>query len=194
MSLPSEEQWRPIPGYEGFYEVSDHGRVRSLPRIANGSSAGTRRLPGRVLSPGINPQTGRRMVVLHRDGTRRTNNIYPLVLAAFVGPRPPGMEACHNNGDHTNDRLSNLRWDTSRENTFDSVEHGTHNNARKTHCPRRHRLVEPNLVLSTLAQGRRECLACHKARAKKTRRLERKGITFDRQAYADEFYHQLMKE
>jgi hypothetical protein len=194
MSLPSEEQWRAVVGYEGFYEVSDHGRVRSLPRISNTRYGRTRRLSGRILRPGINPRTGRRLVALYRDSVARTHHVYPLVLEAFVGLRPPGMEACHNDGDHTNDRLSNLRWDTSSGNSHDSVAHGTHNNARKTHCLRGHRLAEPNLVPSILARGRRDCLACHKARAKKTKRLEAKGIEVDRLALADDYYQQLTKE
>jgi hypothetical protein len=188
------ERWLPVVGYEGYYEVSDLGRLRSFPRVTNGSFGSTRRIPGRVLRPGVNPQTGRRLVVLYRDGSGRTHNLYPLVLTAFVGPRPPGMEACHNDGDHTNDRLSNLRWDTSSENSYDIVRHGRHNNALKTHCPRRHRLDEPNLVASTLAAGRRDCLSCHKARAKKTRRLEAKGIQIDRLALADDYYRLIMKE
>lgn len=188
------ERWLPVVGYEGYYEVSDLGRVRSLPRVTNGSFGGTRRLPGRVLRPGINPKTGRRIVALHRDGAGRSHKVYPLVLAAFVGPRPPGMEACHNDGDHTNDRLSNLRWDTSSRNTYDSVRHGTHNHARKTHCLRSHLLVEPNLVPSKLVRGQRQCFACHKARAKGTRRLEAKGIHIDRLALADDYYRQIMKE
>lgn len=188
------EQWLPVPGYEGYYEVSDLGSVRSLPRVTNGSFNGTRRLSGRVLRPVLGGPDGRRLVVLYRDGEGRSHFIYPIVLTAFVGPRPAGMEACHSDGDCTNDRLSNLRWDTPSSNILDAVEHGTHNNTRKTHCPRNHRLVEPNLVPSVLADGRRECLSCKKARSKKTRRLEAKGIQIDRQAFADDFYRQLMKE
>ena len=191
MSLPIEERWLPVVGYEGYYEVSDLGNVRSLPRTIR-ISDGFRRLRGRVLRPGINPKTGRRVVVLRGGGPRQTHTIYPLVLEAFVGPRPPGMEACHNNGDHTDDRLINLRWGTSSANTYDSVRHGTHNNARKTHCKRGHLLAEPNLVLSVLAEGRRSCLACHKSR-QPLLRLQAKG-PIDRVALADAHYRRIMKE
>ncbi len=188
------ERWLPVVGYEGYYEVSDLGRVRSLPRSMVDRNGRVRRLRGKLLSPRLGGLDGRRIVGLSAGNGPRSRHVYPLVLEAFVGPRPPGMEACHNDGDSTNDRLSNLRWDTSSSNSLDAVEHGTHNNSRKTNCPRGHRLVEPNLVASTLRQGRRDCLSCHKARAKKTQRLEAKGIQIDRLALADDYYRQLMKE
>jgi len=48
-----------------------------------------------------------------------------LVLTAFVGPRPEGMECCHNDGDETNDHADNLRWDTHSANLLDRRRHGT---------------------------------------------------------------------
>lgn len=187
----STERWRDVVGYEGYYEVSDLGRVRSLPRLAAGSSGSWRRLPGRILRPGINPRTGRRVVNLRGDGMKRTHTVYRLVLTAFVGPAPVGMEACHNDGDCVNDVLSNLRWDTSSGNSYDIVRHGRHNNTLKTHCPRSHLLNEPNLVASTLAAGRRDCLACHKARARMYK-LAARGIEFDFLAAADAHYSNIM--
>lgn len=187
------EQWRPVVGYEGHYEVSDQGRVKSLARTVENCLGRSRRLRERVLKPSIGPGHGRRVVGLYLDGVQRTHTIYPLVLTAFVGPRPPGTEACHNDGDCLNDALSNLRWDTSSANTYDLVKHGAHNNAIKTHCPRSHRLVEPNLVSTALAQGRRDCLACHNARSR-MRRLGDRAIDADFRALSDDCYRRIMKE
>lgn len=159
---PTTETWRPVPGFAG-YEVSDYGNVRSLDRLIPDGYGGLRQARGRVLKPQINRRTGRRMVDLRFGDGRKVRTIYTLVLEAFVGPRPPGTEACHGDGNPQNDNLANLRWDTRRANNLDRVRHGTHNMARRTHCPRNHRLEQPNLAKGALASGRRSCLACHRA-------------------------------
>lgn len=118
--LPGE-RWLPIIGWEGLYEVSDLGRVRSLPRMG-----GNNRSYGGKLRT-LTKWKGYPFLVLTRAGGYRIRvEVHRLVLAAFVGPCPPGMEGCHNNGDEGDARLSNLRWDTHQSNMADTVEHGTH--------------------------------------------------------------------
>jgi hypothetical protein len=151
------EQWRPVVGHEGLYEVSDLGNVRSVPRRIRNTRGRLYELPGVTLRPVIRSKHA--YVGLYRP--RRLPGIHTLALEAFVGPCPPGMEGCHNNGDGLDNRLSNLRWDTKSANSRDSVRHGTHVRTRRTHCPRRHPLVAPNLVASQAALGRRMCRACH---------------------------------
>jgi len=151
--------WRPVVGWEGLYEVSDHGDVRSLDRVDRFG----RHYAGRMLSPDT-IKGGYLRVALAREGHVQRRQVHHLVLEAFVGPRPLGMEGCHGDGCPTNNRLSNLRWDTRPENALDTVRHRTHRNTRKTHCPRGHALTEPNLVASQAAIGKRKCLACHRAR------------------------------
>ena len=65
-------------------------------------------------------------VSLTRKQTKRHLGIHSLMLQAFVGPCPPGFEACHNNGFPTDNRLDNLRWDTTSNNNKDKEKHGTH--------------------------------------------------------------------
>lgn len=150
------ETWKPVVGYEGLYAVSDHGRVRG-PK-------------GRVLASCLN-STGRPNVVLFKDGTRKNSKPYTLVLEAFVGPRPDGMECCHLDDDPTNNHLSNLRWDTRSANSFDAIRNGRHSTASKTVCVRGHDLTPDNVWVSRI--GRRHCRACWKARKqeKKTVRV-----------------------
>lgn len=119
------ERWLPIVGFEGLYEVSDHGRVRSLARTitcAVGTTVVVRRLAGKLLKPGT-VKSGHQLVVLGRGNSRL---VHALVLAAFVGPKPPGLEALHRDGKPARNVLSNLRWGTRSENVRDSVRHGTH--------------------------------------------------------------------
>lgn len=113
------ETWRAIPGLDG-YEVSDLGRVRSIDRISRRSDLVVH-LKGRPISSHRNAdgywrsRVGDRMYFVHS-----------LVLLAFVGPRPDGMQACHGNGDPSDCRLANLRWDTPKGNALDRLRHGTY--------------------------------------------------------------------
>lgn len=104
-----------MPGYEDYYEVSDHGRVRSLPRWNT---------VGRVLKLGLHPG-GYHGVVFSVAGIRKSILVHKLVLEAFVEPCPEGHEARHLDGDPTNNRLDNLAWGTPSENERDKLRHGT---------------------------------------------------------------------
>lgn len=165
------ERWAPIPDYEGYYEASDHGRIRSVDRRVRHSRCGTMLLRGKVLSPVIH--RGRPHLTLGREGVRRQLTVHSLVLSAFRGPRPEGMEGCHGDNDKLNNHLANLRWDTTSANVLDQVQHGVHRNARKKRCPLVHLLVEPNLVPGKLRKGQRCCRACARARSA----LHQEGIT-----------------
>lgn len=146
------EVWASIPGYEGSYEASSEGRIRSLDRV---NSVGSQ-LRGRVLSPGMN--NGRPTVLLCHAGVQSTFQVGVLVLTAFVGPRPDGMECCHWNDDATDNRVENLRWDTRSANALDRVRNGNHNNARKTHCRRGHAYSPENTYHHP--SGSRICREC----------------------------------
>jgi NUMOD4 motif-containing protein/HNH endonuclease len=122
------EEWRPVVGHETDYEVSNLGRVRSLDRILmlemhwKSGIVKTVRHPrkGRILKPGM---ASNGYLTVNIVGRNRC--IHILVLAAFLGPCPPALEACHNDGIKTNNRLDNLRWDTRKANAADSHRHGT---------------------------------------------------------------------
>lgn len=117
------EVWRPVVGYEGFYEVSNLGRVRSLDH----SDALGRFRPGRIRGTPVDVAgAGYRYVSLSRHGEVAKANVHVLVMEAFIGPRPtPGHECCHGDGDRTNAALDNLRWDTAVANHADRWKHGT---------------------------------------------------------------------
>ena len=156
------ENWRPIPGYEGAYEVSDLGKVRSLSREVYAGQGRTRRHAGRSLSVWTGDHYSK--VRLKLDGQGTTKNVHTLVALAFLGPCPDGMEVCHNNGRHHDNRASNLRYDTHSANQRDSVRLGTHHLAKRTHCNHGHEFTPEN----TNQRGRRRlCRTCEQARAKR---------------------------
>lgn len=114
VDLPGEV-WRTVAGFEGVYEVSSAGRVKSLSRNAKSG-----RFKGRILRPAPTP-SGYLAVVI--DG--KTTAVHKLVLETFRGPRPPGADGCHNDGSRTNNQVENLRWDTRAGNMADTAIHGT---------------------------------------------------------------------
>lgn len=163
----THEQWRPVVGFEGYLEVSDHGRIRSLDRISevaaskNGKKAYQRRFRGRMLKPKSDDQ-GYQYVQLWGNGKCVNGaKVHHVVLEAFVGPRPDGMECCHGLGGPSDNRLSNLRWDTRLANHADKVAAGT---SKKTHCKRGHEFTPENTRMDTGASGvaYKRCRTCTK--------------------------------
>lgn len=102
------EQWKPVVGYEGIYEVSSEGRVRSL--VTRGRWAA-----GRILRSTPHPN-GYRMVGLWKNGQREVVLVHRVVAFAFLGAPPPEHEVNHHNGDKTDNRARNLEWVTKGEN------------------------------------------------------------------------------
>jgi hypothetical protein len=131
LNIPFEE-WKAIPGFPG-YEVSDRGRVRSYFQRKGRQWKGAWKhaeAPQRIIKPRIS--RGYLTVSLCRDGKRHTVDIHRLVLLAFIGPCPPGMEACHGDGVRHHCTLNNLRWDTTSNNHLDKREHGTDSRGEKS--------------------------------------------------------------
>ncbi|MEY3180200.1 MAG: hypothetical protein RL614_672 [Pseudomonadota bacterium] len=117
------EEWRPIAGYEGVYEVSNLGRVRSLDRLVRANS-GWRRTGVRYFNPSNSGKNKKYKRVLLRNPDKQ-RPVHHLVLEAFIGPRPENCEARHLDGDPSNNRLDNLAWGTKAENEADKIKHGT---------------------------------------------------------------------
>jgi hypothetical protein len=117
------EEWRDIPGYIGLYQASNEGRIRSLIRLLPSATEAGIRKEKKVLSPGSD-RNGRMHVALSADGKVRHYQVHRLVLLAFVGPCPEGMECLHGDGNPVNCAIGNLRWGTRLENHEDRRRHG----------------------------------------------------------------------
>lgn len=160
----TSEEWRPIPGYEGIYEASSLGNVRSLARLDGRG----RRIRARHLSQWTHP-SGHRIVKLSKNGEYRLGKVHRLILLAFIGPPPDKHEALHGDGDPGNNRIENLTWGTRSQNQYDRVRHGTHHMAVKTHCPQQHPYDAAN-TYRTRDGKRRMCRACLRIRNERDRK------------------------
>jgi len=182
-STPDEiEEWRPVVGYVGLYEVSSLGAVRTLPRKTANVRAGRngrQAVRGRLLAP-----SGVRYlrVTLTKDGKPKGHHIHRLVLESFIGSCPAGMLARHFPSRNTKDnRLANLRWGTPEENQADRLFQGTSNRGKpnpqvevavaasasqrrsRLECKNGHPLDGDNLYLRPDGKPQRGCRVCRTA-------------------------------
>lgn len=127
------EEWRAVADFEGSYEVSNLGRVRSLDRVeiferviwqTGARCVVSRRHKGKILIP--EKVKGNNYL---RVGLGNGNKVYvhTIVLTAFKGAAPEGCECLHGDGDRTHNTDFNLRWGTRLENVHDAIKHGTAN-------------------------------------------------------------------
>ena len=118
------EEWKDIPEYEGIYQASDRGRIRSVDRVTKNG----RKWKGRILRPSLGTKSRPyHSVQLYGGHVRpfRSQTVHTLVAYAFLGPRPDGMYVCHKDGDIKNNMRSNLYYATPKHNTRDALRHGT---------------------------------------------------------------------
>ncbi|AWH15268.1 NUMOD4 motif protein [Enterococcus phage vB_EfaS_AL2] len=111
-----KEEWRDIKGYEGLYQVSNLGRIKSLKRTTNNYSCNT----DKILKPSFNKK-GYLQLQLCKDNCAKTCRVHRLVAEAFIANHGNKPEVNHIDEDKTNNMVSNLEWVTSKEN----VNHGT---------------------------------------------------------------------
>lgn len=141
---PRRQEWRPVPGFEGLYQVSDQGLVWSLRRTI-------------VLKPFSN-RDGYLYVALHKDRKQTTHYLHRLVARTFLAPPPDGMEILHGPGGQRDNSRGNLRYGTHAENVRESVEQGTHASVAKETCPKKHPLDGKR------RDGKRYCKQCNRDR------------------------------
>lgn len=128
------EEWRDIPGFEGLYQASNAGRVRSLDRWVEYSATATRSAcrryrKGKDMSLVVSGKNKHYLAVTLSDASqtpRRCLLVHRLVALTFIGPCPEGMEVAHKNGNPRDNKVANLRYASRRENCLDRHEHGRH--------------------------------------------------------------------
>lgn len=154
-----EEIWKDIPGYEGYYQASTLGRIRSVERVVeyvkhypDKDVSAKHHFPSKIRVPGIT--AGYQSLVLSIDGIHRDELVHRLVALTFV-PNPLNLpQVDHIDGDREHNCASNLRWVTNKENIQNSVKRGEHTsqkyrNGRKVKC------LEDDKVFETMRAAER---------------------------------------
>lgn len=123
----TDEEWRPVVGFEDRYEVSNRGRVRSLPRrVTQTGRYGEfeRTIGGRLMNAHLSK--GYRRLSLRDERGCHLVTVHRLVAMAFLGPPPfADSQVAHGDGVRVNNNVENLRWASAHENAEDRVGHGT---------------------------------------------------------------------
>lgn len=164
----TNEEWRPVVGWEGFYEVSSFGRVKSLPRsfYRKGHRISVRE---RILK--LNPlrrRSGHMLVGLHKDGNSQTKFVHRLVCEAFHGPAPEGKPlVLHWDDSPTNNASLNLRWGNAAENSADRLRNSARIAPAITYCPRGHPYDEANTYVNP--KGFKICRTCRREAQRRSR-------------------------
>lgn len=123
------EVWRDVLGFEDSYQVSNMGRVRSKDRIVRHNCGGDKMVSGKIMSQ-LLTRNNRKQVHLYKNGKRTVCLVHRLVLGAFVGECPEGMEVRHLNSVSTDNRLCNLAYGTHSENVIDTINLGRNSRQR----------------------------------------------------------------
>lgn len=157
------ERWRDVVGFEGEYQVSDQGRVRSLDRERdNLLTGGVSVIPGRVLK-GRKNRGGYAQVNLSVRQKTTTRPVHRLVAEAFI-PNPDNLPlVLHGPAGALDNSVGNLRWGTNSDNMRDRRRDGTDPMLSKTHCPHGHEYTPENTLMDS---GSRKCRACLRARGR----------------------------
>lgn len=124
--METQEQWKDIPGYEGYYEISNLGRVKALAR-QKATKWGGYFWTKEHIKKSYPQSDGYLQIGLSRDGTKKNHLLHRLVGIAFI-PGDSSLEINHIDFDRTNCRASNLEWETRLGNVDYSLKNGRYNN------------------------------------------------------------------
>lgn len=123
--LEMTETWAPVPGYEGRYEASSEGNVRSLGLVVAAKGGATAFRPGRTLRQAVKSNGYRQVTLVAADGARQSWMTHQVVCLTFKGPCPPGQQVRHKDRTKSNNSVGNLEYGTAVDNAADRAGHST---------------------------------------------------------------------
>ena len=133
----AQEMWRPVAGYEGYYEVSNMGKVRSVDRTIVNKDGNKHHKHGRVLTPSFSRRSKYQVVHLSKNGKAQTRSVHRLVAEAVVDGDAPHMAVDHVNGNTFDNRADNLEWVTQAENNRRAINLGLADPTKFVEYPKR---------------------------------------------------------
>ena len=162
--------WYQIPDFPG-YRISLRAEVMSL-----------KFSEPRIMKPWPDDKNMHWKISLRQNGRYVNTTVHALMALTFIGPRPPGLQVCHNNGDGFDNRLTNLRYDTPSANNLDQVRHGTHSESSRTHCDNGHEWT-PQTTMWRWGKGGKKggtkyrlCRKCHNLYMARYRARKKAGL------------------
>jgi len=121
--MKEQEEWRDIKGYEGRYQVSSLGLIKSISRLVEYVAGYTKSVKGRTMKLCV-ANNGYLQIALNRDNTEKNYTVHRIVAQTFI-PNPDNLPCVlHNDDDPTNNCVSNLRWGTQQDNIDDRTKRG----------------------------------------------------------------------
>lgn len=154
----NSEIWKDISGYEGLYQISNFGRVKSLDRILPHDVFGKWKIKGKILKLGLNKPNGYLHVTLYDNNKKASiKSIHRLVAEAFVNNINPSLytQVDHVDCNKLNNRFDNLQWVTPKENTRRAIENGliSYSSSDKDYCKKKVICVETGKVFSSVREA-----------------------------------------
>ena len=151
-----EEVWKDVKGYEGYYQVSNLGNIKSLERIIenSGTLTGYYKVKERILKPRENKnRNGYYELSLRKDGKEKRFKVHRLVACAFIENPYNKPEVNHIDGNKSNNCVSNLEWTTSKENKEHAWNMGLNNS---NHKKKPIKCNENNMCFESVVQASKE--------------------------------------
>lgn len=128
-TMEDKEIWKDIPGWEGLYQASTHGRIRSIPGYVIGKDGKPHYKIGGIRSLHTTPTCKYYVIVLSRKRKFSNHLVHILVAKTFI-PNPQNKkEVNHKDGNRFNNRVDNLEWCTARENYDHAIRTGLKNDS-----------------------------------------------------------------
>lgn len=171
--VPMSEEWRTVTGFEGYYEVSNKGRVRSVPRVTIRSNGVPLTVSGRVLKCTPGNEYGHLKVSLQRDGAWTHAWVHRLVALEWCERQPGQDYVLHGPEGHTVNHVGNIRWGTQRDNAADRKEFGVPYPAPRDRCSAGHLMTEENTYRPPKRPNDRNCKECQRRRVRDARARKR---------------------
>lgn len=169
------EVWKPIDGYEGLYEVSNMGRVKSLERLVQNNGS-MQRKHEKVLRQNVRKKYGHCLVALCKDGNVSVKLVHRLVACAFL-PNPENKPVVdHIDTNPLNNKVDNLRWVTVQENCLNPLTREHNSTSKMGHPYRGRKLTEVERAKIGDALRGRKLSAEHKQKLSVAHRTSKKAL------------------
>ena len=137
VKLTREEKWKDIEGYEGIYQVSDGGRIRSVDRVVISKNGVKREVKGQLMKQSTS-KYGYKVIILRKDGIKKNHRVHRLVAESFINKEKGKTLINHKDGNKRNNRVENLEWCTNSEN----MKHAFKKDLKQPSNPNKHGLMQ----------------------------------------------------